>query len=847
MKTFTLLSLILLLGNITYSQFATPVIITEEGAPSYIESGDFNQDGFLDLVYTSNNFNIDTPAVYIILNDGEGNYLPPSTTIQGIEQGFSVGVGDLNGDGIPDLATPGGSETEFNWYIGNGDGTFSAPNVIQSSLGGAYISKTAIFDLDANGHNDIVVVNWNASDYGFVGWYKNHGGGNIDTLVTIFDQLLNPFDLDFGDLDGDIYPDVVVGQKAPEAVFIFEYDGSGDFTFEVLENNMDWAQEVLIADLDLDGENEILATEKSMIEIYGWKRLDYPFPFNTWGSQNTFFNTTGFNTTGIINEMVYTDIDEDSRPDLVYVLGTGEVGYFPNALMNGNINFEDHVEIWNGGGVSSEFLVIDSDNDNDQDIVSISYEITNPATSNQVTHLRNLANDESINGQVFWDENENGLLDNNENLLPNFPIQMSPGALAVFTNAEGAFQIFADAGNYELIPEFGDCWESTTGGNVMVNFDGVNTIEDILIGVKKVSNAENVQVSLTSASTRCGFTVPFWMNYTNTGCQIVSGKVKMLPSNLTTLISAQTPPDQTINDTLIWDFENLIPGENRQVNVTFEIAGVQNLGDTIAIPLHFVKENIDGIFTTIDSSLFTSIINCAYDPNDKQTYPRRSEVMPYDQNYTLMEERIDYTIRFQNTGTDTAFTVVIRDTLSSDLDWSTFQPLSASHPFETVFHDDGAVEFFFRDILLVDSFTNEPMSHGYVQFNIFTNDNLPNETSILNSASIYFDFNPPILTNTVDNLMVDMLPVFTSTDDLSPRKALQIFPNPMAVGENLFLKDLPAEEKQITVFDNLGQLIFFEKTRAREFAIQSIGWHAGIYFVLIENTNERMFAKVVIN
>ncbi len=842
MKIFTLLISFFLLVNISYAQFAPPVVITEEGTPGDIASGDFNQDGFVDLVYVDDKQYTDTPRVYIVLNDGEGNFLPSSFIIQDIVEGYSIGVGDLNGDGILDLATQGETQLEFNWYAGNGDGTFSTPNVIQSSLGGNLIPKTAIFDLDANGHNDIVIVSrGNISNYGFVGWFKNNGGGNIDTLVTIFDDLLNPFDFDVGDLDGDIYPDVVVGQKAPDAVIIFDYDGSGSFTFEALDTDMEWATKVLIADLNLDGVNEIIAAESNLDEMYSWERV--PFLGDIWSGQSTLFS----NFISIISGMDYKDLDGDLKPDLVFTRLSGKVGYYPNETINESINFGSEVELLDGPAIGTGLVVMDSDNDNDVDIVAISQKISSSVGENKVTHLRNLLNDESINGNVFWDENENGLLDNNENLLPNFPIQVSPSSFAVFTNADGGFQIFADAGNYELIPEFGDCWESTTGGSVLVNFDGVNTIEDILIGVKKISTAENVHVSLTSNPTRCGFTVPFWMNYTNTGCQVISGKIKMLPSDLTTLISAQTPPNQTINDTLVWDFENLIPGENRQVNLAFEIAGVQNLGDTITIPLQFVKENIDGSFSAIDTSLFTSIINCAYDPNDKQTYPRRSEISPYDQNYTLMEEQIDYTVRFQNTGTDTAFTVVIRDTLSSDLDWTTFQPLSASHPFETVFHDDGAVEFFFRNILLVDSFTNEPMSHGYVQFNIFANDNLQNETSILNSASIYFDFNPPILTNTVNNLMVDMLPIFTSIHEHSNSNALQIFPNPITVGATLNLKDLPDGKKEISVFNHLGQLIFFEKPDGKEYAIQSENWRAGVYFILIKNDNERMFEKVVIH
>ncbi len=156
-----------------------------------------------------------------------------------------------------------------------------------------------------------------------------------------------------------------------------------------------------------------------------------------------------------------------------------------------------------------------------------------------------------------------------------------------------------------------------------------------------------------------------------------------------------------------------------------------------------------------------SIINCAYDPNDKQVYPRRSEQPPFDANYTLLDERLEYTIRFQNTGTDTAFNIVIRDTLSSNLNWATFLPGSASHPCEATLHDDGLLEFHFRHIMLPDSNVNEPGSHGYVNFSIFAKQNLPEGTPIENSAGIYFDFNPPVVTNTVNSVMEEMLPNFT--------------------------------------------------------------------------------------
>ena len=71
----------------------------------------------------------------------------------------------------------------------------------------------------------------------------------------------------------------------------------------------------------------------------------------------------------------------------------------------------------------------------------------------------------------------------------------------------------------------------------------------------------------------------------------------------------------------------------------------------------------------------------------------------------------------------------------------------------------------------------------------------------------------------------------------------RIFPNPISEGETLNLRDLPDGKKQISVFNNLGQLIFFEKTHSEECSIQRKNWKGGVYFVLIENKNERQAVK----
>jgi hypothetical protein len=142
------------------------------------------------------------------------------------------------------------------------------------------------------------------------------------------------------------------------------------------------------------------------------------------------------------------------------------------------------------------------------------------------------------------------------------------------------------------------------------------------------------------------------------------------------------------------------------------------------------------------------VVVCAYDPNDKQSDPAGLGTQGYiDPELPYL----DYTIRFQNTGNDTALTVIIRDQLDTNLVWSSFEKLASSHPAEAVIGLNGEAVFTFEDIYLPDSLTNEIASHGFIKYRIYLQPGLPLGTSIYNTASIYFDSNPAVITNTKVN------------------------------------------------------------------------------------------------
>ncbi|MFK7773067.1 MAG: T9SS type A sorting domain-containing protein, partial [Saprospiraceae bacterium] len=159
------------------------------------------------------------------------------------------------------------------------------------------------------------------------------------------------------------------------------------------------------------------------------------------------------------------------------------------------------------------------------------------------------------------------------------------------------------------------------------------------------------------------------------------------------------------------------------------------------------------------------------------------------------------------TGTDTAFNVVIHDTLSNLLNVSSFFFFSSSHPVEFEMTGNGLAIFKFNNIMLPDSNINEAASHGFVQFKISQEQDLPDGTIIENEASILFDFNEPIITNNVFHTIGDNFITVNTQKLFLPNIAVRTFPNPFDEEVNFEIEGQPFQSIQLNVFDLTGRLI----------------------------------------
>ena len=222
----------------------------------------------------------------------------------------------------------------------------------------------------------------------------------------------------------------------------------------------------------------------------------------------------------------------------------------------------------------------------------------------------------------------------------------------------------------------------------------------------------------------------------------------------------------------------------------------------------------------------------SFDPNDKQGFPSGYSV----QKYIEPGQDIEYLIRFQNTGNDTAFTVRIHDTLSTYLDPTTVVPGASSHPYHYRLFGPGIIEFLFDPIALPDSTINKTGSIGFVKFTIAQKKDIPLGSVIFNAASIYFDYNAPIITNTTKHTIGKNFITITELKELSTT-SLKVYPNPFSQEAVIELKDSDASEKTFELFDLQGRSIRREIFTNNQLIFKRNQLSPGLYFFKVTDRN----------
>ncbi len=365
-----------------------------------------------------------------------------------------------------------------------------------------------------------------------------------------------------------------------------------------------------------------------------------------------------------------------------------------------------------------------------------------------------------VKGRVFGDYNSNCSYGFGDILFSGTLVELNPGGYSSVTNAAGEFFIPVVNGTYTLKQyapyQFAQVCPDTTTFTINITTPG--TLVDVQVA-DSVNVNPDLQVGISGNQPRPGFNHHYKIDVRNLTPKIIPAQTLTVSYDTTlNFVNAVPAPATNSNGVLMFTGISLPPFGTASFQINTVVPSTTPLGTvlnasaliTTVVGETIISNNIDSISQTVAGS---------FDPNDKAVMPHGFDAA----GYITAAQQLKYTIRFQNTGTDTAFAVMIADTLPLSLNKYSLSVLNTSHPFTYEFASGNVVKFHFDNILLPDSNSNEPASHGYIKFKI---DQIPGNaagTVIQNNAAIYFDFNSPVITNTVTNTVFDCNQMATVT------------------------------------------------------------------------------------
>ncbi|MES2620893.1 MAG: T9SS type A sorting domain-containing protein [Bacteroidota bacterium] len=453
-----------------------------------------------------------------------------------------------------------------------------------------------------------------------------------------------------------------------------------------------------------------------------------------------------------------------------------------------------------------------------------------------------------IQGYLFVDSNNNCIRDNGETAVVSRSLTASNGSNTYYGYADGNgyYEInVASPGNFTLNSHNGwgnQCITGTICGPQTITFTGVGDTAVVNFGFSATSNF-NLGLHPGWHAANPGFTKDYWVLYNQTSQPIYTG-----PATITfrydTILIYQSNNNSGVHNaaahTITWTVSSVpYPSWNWNTvpRANFTVPANTPVGYQLSQEF-WITPTAGDCDTSNNHLLVIQPVTGSLDPNEKEVLPAG--------NIVEEDSVLTYTIHFQNTGNDTTWFVILKDTLSPHLNAATVQNLSSSHEYSSFdISDNGILTWLFNPIFLVDSATNEPASKGYVMFKVKKKAGLPLTTQISNKASIYFDYNEPIVTNTVTNTLTEPNFVFTVRGD--ENISVTAMPNPFTQQTQIVVDGINSNF-DFELFDVTGKVIRkISQVTDNRFELQREDMSAGVYFYRITTTQkQRAFGRVVV-
>lgn len=782
------------------------------------ETVDLDQDGDFDVICAGaeglgwiENLGIDIYAEYVEINDEVIN---------------DFDISDYNNDGYLDIIYA--STGILNFIENNGEESFLPP----VNIGWYFMSgpgeKIHCADMNGDGIEDIIT----RGVFGKIVWRINPGTGAVtgdEFEIDIEDPVILDWEIIDIDDDGDM--DICwADYGSDEGLWIGRNLGDGTFERDTIYKGLDiHPLTISFADMNNDG---LLDAVFSGVYRVGWvKNLGA----GEYGDLNV-LSTDTYDPLVVHAE----DVDLDGLVDILYTDPDANKLFWIKNL--GGESFSDPFIITEELIQPGDLDLADIDFDGDLDIVS------GEIGGFSLGYFRNQTlNPSTVEGHFYIDLNENGIREEDEIGLPYSSVASTPLAAYAVTNYNGSY--FMDfyglpEGAYEIVPDV-DYWAVSSlyeTHTVMVDSPFVH-LDTLDFGMYPETLVDSIIVSLIGPATyRCNIENLFFVNILNTGATIPSGTIHLTLDDSLTYMSSDVEPDSIIGQNIYWTYTDLFYFESRDIQVYVLLPDGVEDEVTCNLSANVLEGEVSVFDAEPDSE--TEVVACAYDPNDKKVNPKGEGEFG---NIPPETDWLEYTIRFQNTGTDTAFQVIIRDQLDENLDWFSFIPLSSSHAMNVDFDPSGEIAFVFEDVMLPDSNVNYYGSQGYVNYRIRVKTDLALGTTIENTAEIYFDYNPAVITNTTINT------IHLGVDNIIENEAdnfnVIIYPNPATSEATIYFNQELPSEYILKIYNLLGEVEYsIANINANQLTIDLSAFSQGLYLLTIENSasNQRMYSTKLI-
>jgi uncharacterized repeat protein (TIGR01451 family) len=448
---------------------------------------------------------------------------------------------------------------------------------------------------------------------------------------------------------------------------------------------------------------------------------------------------------------------------------------------------------------------------------------------------------------AFLDSNANGLQDNNES---NFPlgqfqyelnqnsvvhnISSPTGMYNIYdTNAANSYQLnyvidAAYANQYQALASYSDVHVVIGGGMTTYNFP---------ITILQAYHDLAVTVIPLSAP-RPGFIYQNLITYRNLGNQVVANASLNFTKDPLLAISSISSPGSLANATgFTYPVSNLQPFESRTITVNMQVPVIPtvNAGEYLTNSASISSTVVDLMPENNNSTTTEMVIN-AFDPNDKvESHGEKILFSTFSS-----ADYLYYTIRFENTGNASAINIVVNDMLNEQLDENSIQMVSASHSY--ILDRVGRnLNWRFNEILLPPSVENTEIGKGYITFKIKPKQGYAVGTIIPNSAAIYFDFNPAIVTNT-------FLTKFVSTlgTNAPNSVAFSLYPNPAHNQVSVRLGNTSASVESIKIMDYMGKVIWQQAGSSSTETVDVQQLAKGIYLIEITTNLQQVATQKLV-